>query len=371
MTRALALLAALLLADVPSMAQVPAAPNPLQTAMASMSSVRKRLDTVALPGFTGEIVVDEGRGAITSAFTRPGAEKSGVKRWRWASVTKQVVAVLIMQEVARGRIALDAPASRYLKGATIPGGDAVTVRRLLNHSSGLFDPDEGPKNAAGDVIAYLRTGPRPQRGLDPACLQPSGRAVGTFRYNNCDYVLAGAILEQVTGQSLARLVQQRIARPLGLITLAMTKPGAGAVDVGYDAKGASDANIDPGRYGSAGNLAGSAEDMAAFGRALVDGKLLPAAARAEMWQGDPALGYAALGQWSFPADLRQCPAPVAIIERRGAIGNVQVRHLIAPERGLVVVMITDNGAFDFGEIWQGQGPSHDVLAALLCPGKAA
>jgi CubicO group peptidase (beta-lactamase class C family) len=371
MKRVLALLGVLLLPGAPLMAQVPAAQNPLKEAMDSMSSVRKRLATAALPGFTGEIVVDEGRGAVTSAYPRPGAEQSGFQRWRWASVTKQVVAVLIMQEVAKGRIALDAPASRYLKGAAVPGGDAVTVRRLLNHTSGLFDPDDGPKNAAGDVIAYLRTGPKPPRGLDRACLQPSGRAVGTFRYNNCDYVLAGAILEQVTGQPFARLVQQRIARPLGLKTLAVTKAGARAVDIGFDAKGSSDAAIDPGRYGSAGNLAGSAEDMAAFGRALVDGRLLPAAARAEMWKGDPALGYAALGQWSFPADLRQCPAPVAIVERRGAIGNVQVRHLIAPERGLVLVMITDSGAFDFGEIWQGQGPSHDVLAALLCPGKAA
>jgi CubicO group peptidase (beta-lactamase class C family) len=317
------------------------------------------------PGFSGVIVIDRGKGVVT--IDVPEQAASG-RVWRWASVTKQVAAVLVMQEVARGRIALDAPVSRYLPGIVIPGGDAVTVRRLLNHSSGLFDPEDGLKDALGRPLAYLRSGPTPTRGLDPACLAPSGRPVGEFRYNNCAYVVTGALLEKVTGQRFAALVAARIAGPLKLTSLRVLPPGAKPVDSGRDAEGNDDADIDVGRYGPAGNLVGTAQDMAAFGRALLDGRLLPATAKAEMWRGDPALGYAALGQWSFPAELAKCPAVVPVVERRGAIGNVQVRHLILPSSNSVVVMITDNGSFDFGEIWQGKGPSHDVLNALVCPG---
>jgi D-alanyl-D-alanine carboxypeptidase len=61
-------------------------------------------------------------------------------RWRWASVTKQVVAVLIMEEVARGTIDLTAPVSRYLPKFGSANADSVSVEQLLRHQSGLPNP---------------------------------------------------------------------------------------------------------------------------------------------------------------------------------------------------------------------------------------
>lgn len=288
--------------------------------------------------------------------------------WRWASVTMQVVAVLVMQEVERGHISLDTPATTYLPGVSLPGGDAVTVRRLLNHTSGLYDPNSGPAGPDGTPLAYLRSKMRAPKGLDPQCLKPSGRKPGEgFVYNNCDYVVLGSLLEAVTGKPFATLVQERIATPLGLKSLRVLKPGDRDDIVAVDAKGGTDANVDPGRYGSAANLAGTADDLLAFDRALIDGKLLNAASTAEMWKGDPKLGYAALGQWVYQVALKGCATPQRIVERRGEVGNVQVRNLIAPDRGIAIVAFTATSATEFGEPWQGKGLTYDLLQAALCP----
>lgn len=59
-------------------------------------------------------------------------------------------------------------------------------------------------------------------------------------------------------------------------------------------------------------------------------------------------------------------AAVDLVERRGYGGDIQARNIIAPGHGVSVVMFSNQAAFDFGEIWQGQGFSHDVLAAALC-----
>lgn len=288
--------------------------------------------------------------------------------WRWASVTKQVVAVLVMQQVEARRIKLDEPAARYLPGIALPGGSALTVRRLLNHTSGLYDPNSGPAGPDGTPLTYLRSATTPApTGIDPQCLQPSGRAPGTgFVYNSCDYVVLGALLEAVTRKSFRTLVAERIAKPLRLTSLRVLEPGERDDIVALDEQGADDAMVDPGRYGSAANLAATAADLLKFDVALLKGKLLGKAATAEMWKGDPKASYSALGQWSYSIKLKGCAEPQQIVERRGAVGNVQVRNLIAPERNAALAVFADSTVPDFGEPWQGKGLTYELLSAALC-----
>lgn len=332
-----------------------------------LASVARQMDFVRLVGardYQGVVAVHFPDG---STIESRGRTNSGSKAtvWRWASVTKQVVAVLVMQQVQRGAIELDAPISRYLPNIALPGADAVTVRRLLNHTSGLFDPEDGPKGPDGVPLTYRRAD-LPAATLDPQCLSPSGRAPGEFRYNNCDYVVLGAALEAVTGKRFATLVAERIARPLKLSSLRVLSPGDRDDVSGTDARGETDAAIDPGRYGSAANLAGTAEDLLAFDRALIDGTLLGKAATATMWAGDPKLGYAALGQWSYPVKLAGCAEALQVVERRGQVGNVQVRNLIAPARGVAIVAFAASTTPEFGEPWQGKGLTYDLLRVALC-----
>lgn len=331
-----------------------------------------RIDAViARSSFSGDVAgtnvaggsVYRHRGALPEQ-PRNAADR---ELWRWASVTKQVVAVLVMQEVAAGRIALDEPVSRYLPGFRSPNAGRITVRQLLQHRSGLPNPSAGaPEN---EMPAFYRQGFAGSRDpLTGFCAgQPLGEPGGQWSYNNCDYILLGALLEQVTGTSWADLVQQRIARPLGLTTLAAYPTGRwtrwGKV------AGQREPDFDPATYGASAGLYGSAEDMLAFSVGLMNGRLLPQPALATLWEGDPALGYMALGQWVFTAPLAGCAAPVRIVERRGAVGGVQVRNFIAPDQKVALVALSDQGEFDFGEIWQGRGFSHDLLSAALCPAR--
>jgi D-alanyl-D-alanine carboxypeptidase len=286
-------------------------------------------------------------------------------KWRWASVTKQVIATLVMQEVAAGRIDLDQPVATYLPTFASPNANLVTVRQLLRHQSGLPNPDDTA--ASPDAIpAYDAPGYKGNRDpLTGYCAGPvKGPPGGNWSYNNCDYVVAGALVERVTGKGWSLLVRERLAGPLGMISVG-SFPSPRPVATGTIG-GKPDSGFNLAAFGAAAGLYGTARDLWKFDRALMKGKLLPDAQRAEMWDGQPQLGSIALGQWSFTAPLKGCPNPVRIVERRGQIGGVQVRNFIMPEWDAVVITFVDRAELDFGEVWQGKGFSHDLLSAALC-----
>lgn len=300
------------------------------------------------------------RGGLTDA--------AGDRVWRWASVTKQVVATLVLQEVAAGRIDLDQPVSRYLPGFRSPTAALVTVRQLLRHQSGLPNPDDTPKDAGGIPAYYTKAYAGSRDPLTGYCAGPvTGPPGKSWTYNNCDYIVAGALLEKVTGKPWVSLVRERIAAPLELTSLRAFPADRPTVQGSIGNK--PEPAIDLSAYGASAGLYGTAQDLLAFDRALMAGDLLPAAQRAQLWEGQAQLGYIALGQWSFKAPLKGCAAPVRVIERRGEIGGVQVRNFLLPDRDIAVAVFTDRGSddFAFGEIWQGQGFSHDLLAAAACP----
>ncbi|OQW78199.1 MAG: hypothetical protein BVN32_07050 [Proteobacteria bacterium ST_bin14] len=291
-----------------------------------------------------------------------------VNLWRWASVTKQVIATLVLQQVAAGRIDLDQPVARYLPGFKSANAGSVTVRQLLRHQSGLPNPDDTAATP-DSVPAYEAPGYKGSRDpLKGYCAGPvKGAPGGNWDYNNCDYIVAGALLEAVTGKTWQALVQDRIAKPLGLKTVGAfptkkpTVPGMidGKPETGYDLSA----------FGASAGLYGSVEDLWKFDRALMTGTLLPDSARAQLWDGQPKLGSIALGQWAFSAPLEGCAKPVRIVERRGAIGGIEVRNFILPDADVVAIVFVSKAGFDFGEVWQARGFSYDLLSAAACTPK--
>jgi CubicO group peptidase (beta-lactamase class C family) len=353
----------------------PAAPTFLETLIAAEQADQARfgaINSLSLKSkFTGAIGIAAGRTTRSWLFDRArvGKDDRGydARQWRWASVTKQIVAVLVLQEVAKGTVALDQPVARYLPQFSSANAGKITVRQLLRHQSGLPNPDDTANGAPGMAPFYL---PGYKGNRDPRtgyCAGPvKGEPGGNWAYNNCDYIVAGALLEAVTGKHWAKLVEERIAKPLGLRSL-RAFPAGGQTHTGL-AGGKPEPKIDFAAFGAAGGLQGTLDELLVFDRALLAGTLLPPAQLAEMWNGQPDLGYIALGQWVFEARLKDCAQPVRLVERRGSIGGVQVRNFIAPDRGVAIVVFADQaeGDFEFGEIWQGSGFSHDLLNTALC-----
>jgi D-alanyl-D-alanine carboxypeptidase len=285
--------------------------------------------------------------------------------WRWASVTKQIVATLMMQEVANGTIALDQPLVKYLPDFRGQTAAKITIRQLLRHQSGLPNPDDTAPDKAG-VPSYYSPLTNQDRSATTGWCAGAAKSEpdGNWVYNNCDFIVAGAVLEAVTGKTWQELVATRIAKPLGLKSLsAFPKP---QITVQGFSKQAREPTYRLEHFGASGALYGTPYDLWKFDRALMTGELLPKAQLDEMWDGKPELGFIALGQWVFEASLKSCPKPVHIVERRGAIGGVQVRNFILPDQDMVVIAFTNRSEFEFGEIWQGSGFAHDLLDTAVC-----
>ena len=131
-----------------------------------------------------------------------------------ASLTKPiVVGTLCMQLVERGKLSLDAPVEKYLSAFRQPG---VTLKHLLTHTSGLpaWLPVYLRAPSREDVISYL--------GGVPLESRPGKKAV----YSCLGYIVLGALLENVTSQSLDTLAHDRIFAPLGMESTRFNPPQA-------------------------------------------------------------------------------------------------------------------------------------------------
>ena len=288
--------------------------------------------------------------------------------WRWASVTKQITATIAMQEVAAGRLDLDAPIIHYLPDSKAPFANRITARMLMQHISGLPRTEEGPIARDDWPTFYSVDLGSPETGRT-WCEGPTTREpLSGFFYGDCDFIMMAAVIEATSGKPYADLIATRIAQPLGLSGVGVF-PRAEPTVAGYvDGKPESSAfRLE--NFGGAGTIYGTTRDLFAFDRALMTGKLIPEAQRAQMWEGKPEYGMAALGQWAFSTPLKDCgDIPVRIIERRGFIGGVVLRNIILPELDTVIIMTSNRAEAEaaFGEIWQQAGITHDVMRAALC-----
>ncbi|WP_197287802.1 serine hydrolase domain-containing protein [Streptomyces apocyni] len=224
---------------------------------------------------------------------------------RVGSITTTFTAVAVLQEVSRGRIELDAPIGRYL-GTLVPAdlGEQVTVRMLLNHTSGLGDYfaaafpslNQGSPKDLDDNRYRTYT---PEELLRLGLAQPRVAKPGErWAYASTNYVLAGLVLEKATGQSAASHITRNVIRPAGLWRTYF--PGSSPRIRGPHSKAYESffGMIDPAKDYStynmsvawtSGELISTTGDVARFFRKLFAGRLIPAAQLAEMKRTVPVL----------------------------------------------------------------------------------
>ena len=334
--------------------------------------VDKVVDEAKPAKFAGEVLVT---GADTLLYDRavsaPDRPHTTGELWRWASVTKQLTATLVLQQVAAGKLSLDDTLAARLPAFQGPSAGRITVRMLLQHTSGLPNPDDTPAATATGLPGFYTRSNAGVGGLSDAlgyCAgKPKAEPGAGFAYDNCDYIVLGAVLEHVTGASFQTLLRSGIAKRAGLMTLRLADPRRPPRTTrGVAADGSPEPAFNLATFGPAGAAYGAPSDLAAFDRALMSGKLLPPRARELAWRGNPKLGYVALGVWSFPAPLRGCTGAVDLVERRGEIGGVEVRNLLAPKLNRALIVFADRSDLDFGEIWQGKGLSYRRASAAFC-----
>ncbi len=323
------------------------------------------------PDFSGVVIAGE-KGetlfatALGLADRETGRSLSLYDSWRWGSIAKMAAAILVLQEVEGGRLALDKTlAEQAPEFQGHPAGKA-TLRQLLQHTSGIANVDRGPADAAGVPLPFSADAGVRTDAFE-ACAGPAEGAPGArFDYNNCDYIVLGRLLETKTGKTFRELFRERIAEPAGMRG-ADVAPGRCEESVkGYETADKAEPPVNPGAYGAAGALCGPPRALQAFAAAAMAGKLIGQPMRAEMRKSDPALGYAGLGVWSYEAPLDGCAAPTALVERRGAIGGVEVRLLMAPAIERSLVIFSNRADVPLGELWAGEGLTYALASAAFC-----
>ncbi|MER7704267.1 serine hydrolase domain-containing protein [Kitasatospora sp. NPDC097605] len=222
-------------------------------------------------------------------------------RFRIGSVTKTFVATVVLQLADEGRLRLDDPVERHLPGV-VPNGGAITLRQLLNHTSGLYNYLEDPRFLFQDepsLRSYLAQ--RRWTTWSPAQLIEVGvRGTPDFppgqgwHYSNTNYVLLGEVIRAVTGHDWRTEVDRRIVKPLHLDNTVFPGartgiPGPHAHTYAQLPEGLADLTlINPSFGDAAGDGISTTADLNRFHAALFGGKLLSAAVFAEMTTAVPA-----------------------------------------------------------------------------------
>jgi D-alanyl-D-alanine carboxypeptidase len=137
--------------------------------------------------------------------------------FRAGSIVKTLVAITVLQLAGENRLRLGDPVQRWLPGL-VPNGDTITIRQLLNHTSGLYNFTEAMPVRPRDLVsaACLRSYPPRELVRMAGTREPYFAPGAGWHYSNTNYVIAGMLIEQVTGRPYGKEVRQRILAPLGL-----------------------------------------------------------------------------------------------------------------------------------------------------------
>ena len=224
----------------------------------------------------GVLLLSRGYGKANVELDCPMTADSEV---RIASVTKQFTAAAILSLVQDGKLSLDDPLEKFIPG--FPGAKTVTIKELLNHTSGIRDYTKIPTFAGKD----WRLDRTPQEMIDYIATQapvydfPPGTAAA---YSNSGYQLLGFIIERVSGMPLKQYYQTRLFAPVGLRDTAVDD----AADIvprraaGYERASADSAQFRNAQYismsaaGAAGFLRSNVTDLLRWTAALFGGRVI-------------------------------------------------------------------------------------------------
>ncbi len=358
----------------PAPAPTPTARPGLTRAEIRAVSVRARLQValddvrarLGIPGVSVTVIFPDGSawtGTSGRADVAGNKEVTPDTAFALASVSKTYTAALILALAGDGRIDLDAAALSYLPGATLDR--RITVRQLLNHTSGLDDfflhtPID--KALLADPDAFWSVKRTLKYVAKPYF--PPGKG---WRYSNTNYVYLGLIAERVTGFSLAIALRDRFFVPLDFGATwyqAVEKP-RGPLAHGYRFAGprlstpaidlSAKSTVAPFRSvvtaaGGAGSIAATSADAARWSRLLFTGEVLGPAMTAQMLDGvaftatyKPRIPYG-LGVQAFPIGGR-----LALGHSGRLIGfRAAVRHL--PAENVTIAVLTNQSRADPGAI---------------------
>jgi D-alanyl-D-alanine carboxypeptidase len=219
----------------------------------------------------GQIVYAKAYG---DARLEPKTSATSEMRYSIGSISKQFTAAAILLLQEQGKLSLDDKVSKFIPDLT--RGNEVTIRQLLSHTSGY--QDYWPQDYVMPMMLKPVTA---QKILDMWARKPLDFDPGTkWQYSNTNYVIAGLIVEKVSGLPMLQFLREKIFTPLGMKSVAnIDEKALGETDaVGYLRYGLGPLRPapkeGPGWLFAAGELAMPAEDLARWDMSIMDRKIL-------------------------------------------------------------------------------------------------
>jgi D-alanyl-D-alanine carboxypeptidase len=279
-----------------------------------------------------EASIDVSAGTTTFGGSHPVGPDA---LWQIGSNTKAFTSVVLLQLEAEHALSIDDPLGRWLP--EYPQWGTVSIRRLLNMTSGIATYDEQPAFRT-DYLADPRRYFAPEQLVDYAVGTP---ATSGYSYSNTNYVLAEMIIERVTGHSYQYELRNRLLEPLHLC------------DVYYRAHlYPTSVSLSWGR--GAGGIIAALGDMTRWERALYSAALLPAQQQAELTSlvssqtGQPIEQTSLEDPTGFGLGVAQLTAPglgTAWYYEGGTVG-FRMLHIYVPESGLILAMALNSATDD-------------------------
>jgi D-alanyl-D-alanine carboxypeptidase len=252
------------------------------------AALQSDVDALVAAGAPGAILlVRDGNKAtrLTGGVSDLATEQAIEPRdhYRIASLTKTYVATVVLQLVAERKLRLNDSVERWLPGV-VPNGKRITIRMLLNHTSGLYDHEKDPEVLApylsGDLGYYWS----PIRLVKLAVSRPPYFAPGDTNvasYSSTNYVVLGLIVNAATGRSVGAELRRRIFLPLHLAETTyptsktqLPEPYAHGYFMLEQPSLTDLSAFSPSLSGPAGAIVSTVDDVAGFYRALLSGRLL-------------------------------------------------------------------------------------------------
>jgi CubicO group peptidase (beta-lactamase class C family) len=241
----------------------PAAPADLPSRIDAL--VTKALEDSKAPS-ASVAVVQHGTIIYTHAYGNarldPPTPATPAMRYEIGSISKQFTAAAVMLLVEDGKLSLADPVEKYIPGLT--SGDRITIRQLLNHTSGYRD--YAPQDY--DIPEWTQP-TTPATVIDRWAKRPLDFEPGTkWQYSNTAYTIAGAIVEKVAGKPMLAFLKERVFDKLGMSSATDIDTGrlSPSDAAGYFCRAFGPAHAttpsSPGWFSAAGELAMTAEDLA-------------------------------------------------------------------------------------------------------------
>jgi CubicO group peptidase (beta-lactamase class C family) len=300
-------------------------------------------------------------GASGIASRQDGAALTPATAMRMASISKIFTGVIMLQLVEEGLVELDAPLSSFFPDL-VPNAERITVRSLLNHTSGLYDfledrnyvvrayQDPSYIFAPAELVGYAARFPPLFPALNP----------NSWDYSSTNFVILGMIIEQVTGTSMDSALRSRIFEPLGLESTFFVPYETPDVSQARGYSGGTDQTNVAMSFGFAtANIVATASDIQRFIDGLVQGELLEPATLETMFVFENGKGQYNMPELEYGLGIMRNRLPVSsgqsgqrdpeqsrVVGHIGGFGGFRSATWHAPANGITIAVGMNQAATD-------------------------